>query len=385
MWVRRKLSDDWTVWGPSTSAAKAIVSLRALIGARITRLQRTGNGNLHSTNIFPSNWASAINRSDADVVHLHWVNAETMSIEDIGRIAKPLVMTLHDMWGFSGAEHYGSDDSAARWRRGYDSESRAFDHIGIDLDRWTWRRKRRAWRRPIGILCPSQWLADCARASVLMRNWSVSAIPNVLDTSTFKPLDRSFSRASLNLPTKARLVLFGAVGGGSDPRKGYDLLLEALQHWRSQASIIGDVLCLIFGQSQPRHPPELPVSTRWIGHLHDDIALALIYNAADVMVIPSRQENLVQTGTEAQSCGCPVVAFGATGMPDVVEHGITGYLATPYDTRELARGIAWALEDGDRQGRLREAARQRAVERWSPATLVSRYLEEYETAMALRG
>jgi glycosyltransferase involved in cell wall biosynthesis len=144
-----------------------------------------------------------------------------------------------------------------------------------------------------------------------------------------------------------------------------------------------DVLCLIFGQSQPRHLPELPVSTRWIGHLHDDIALALIYNAADVMVIPSRQENLVQTGTEAQSCGCPVVAFGATGMPDVVEHGITGYLATPYDTRDLARGIGWTLKDRDRGGRLREAARRRAIERWSPPILVPRYLEAYQTAIGL--
>ena len=382
MRVRRKSSDDWTVWGPSSLAAKATASLRALIGAQITRLQRTSNANPHSTNRLPSNWASAINRSDADVVHLHWVNAETMSIEDIGRIAKPLVMTLHDMWGFCGAEHYASDDCDARWRRGYNSESRAFDHVGIDLDRQTWRRKRRAWRRPISILCPSQWLADCARASVLMGNWSVSVIPNVLDTSTFKPLDRSFSRTSLNLPTEARLVLFGAVGGGSDPRKGYDLLLEALQHWRSQAPT-DDVLCLIFGQSQPRDLPDLPISTRWIGHLHDDLTLALIYNAADVMVMPSRQESLGQTGTEAQSCGCPVVAFRATGVPDVVEHGTTGYLAKPYDTRDLARGITWVLEDGDRRGRLHEAARRRAVDRWSPSILVPRYLEAYRTAIRL--
>ena len=382
MRVRSKVSDDWTVRGPSSLRTKAITALRWIIGARVSQLQRNGNPTHRSINVLPSNWSRTINRDDADIVHLHWVNGEAMSIEDIGRITKPMIMTLHDMWAFCGAEHYAPDDSAARWRWGYDTTSRAADHVGFDLDRWTWRRKRRAWHRPIHVLCPSKWLADCARESALMGSWNISAVPNVLDTATFQPLDRGFCRTSLNLPTEARVVLFGAVGGGSDPRKGYDLLLEALQHWHAQARV-DNAVCVVFGQSRPRQPPNLPFPLFWIGHLHDEIALALLYNAADVMIIPSRQENLVQTGTEAQSCGCPVVAFATTGMPEVVEHGVTGYLAAPYDTKDLARGIAWILEDDAQRVRLGQAARQRAVRLWSPETLVPRYMEEYETAILL--
>jgi len=355
-----------------------------MIGAGITRLQRNSNANLHSANILPSNWSRLINRSDADIVHLHWVNAETMSVEDIGRITKPLIITLHDMWAFCGAEHYAPDDNAARWRRGYDAASRPADHADFfDLDGWTWRRKRRAWCRPIYVVCPSKWLRDCAQESALMRGWSISVVPYVLNTAIFQPLDRAFCRTSLNLPAQGRVVLFGAMGGAKDPRKGYDLLLEAFHHWHS-GSHVHDTLCVVFGQSQPRDPPELPIPTRWVGHLHDDITLTLLYNAADVTVIPSRQENLVQTGIEAQSCGCPVVAFGATGMPDVVEHGVTGYLASPYDTRDLARGIAWILEDDAERARLGRAAHRRTVQLWSPAMVVPRYLDAYETAIALR-
>ena len=101
-----------------------------------------------------------INSSDADVVNLHWVQAEMLSIADISRIAKPLVWTLHDMWAFSGAEHCAWDN---RWRDGYRRNNRPKHERGFDLNRWAWQRKRKYWRRPMQIVCPSQWLADCGR------------------------------------------------------------------------------------------------------------------------------------------------------------------------------------------------------------------------------
>jgi glycosyltransferase involved in cell wall biosynthesis len=383
MRVRRKGSDDWTVNGPTSGLERTMTSLRGFLGAHFGRLQRGTEWTWRSLNVLPSRWATSINQSDADVAHLHWVNSETISIEDLGRIAKPLVMTLHDMWAFCGAEHYAPDGADARWRLGYSGKNRARGDHGMDLDRWTWRRKCRAWRRPVHVLCPSRWLAECARASVLMRGWSIAVLPCILDTGLFRPLDRGFCRAVLGLPAERRIVLFGALGMSSEPRKGYDLLLEALQQGHGQWDD-ADVLCVVFGEGPPRDPPHLPMALRWLGRLHDEVTLPLVYGAADVMVVPSRQDNLVQTGTEAQSCGCPVVGFAVTGMPDVVEHGITGYLATPYDTRDLARGIAWVLADERRRINLGQAARRRALGLWSPEVLVPRYLEAYQAAIALR-
>src|SRR5690606_12076277 len=94
--------------------------------------------------------------------------------------------------------------------------------------------------------------------------------------------------------------------------------------------------------------------------------------------VPSLQENLPQSGTEAQSCGCPVVAFDCTGLPDVVEHQVTGYLATAYDPMDLANGIRWVLEDSSRHMRMSLAARERAVTRWSPDVVVPQYLSVYK-------
>ncbi|SMF00601.1 glycosyltransferase family 4 protein [Pseudogulbenkiania subflava] len=380
MLVRIKKTDDWTVNGPASKVAKALGMLRMPMGLQFNRLQNSANGNLHSGNWLSSHWSSRLNTCHADVVNLHWVAGETMSIEDIGRIQKPIVWTLHDMWAFCGAEHVTSDDKHARWRAGYDRNNRTLGDSGIDLNRIVWQRKRKAWKHPMHIVTPSTWLADCVRNSVLLRDWPVSVIPNVLDTECYQPLNQAFCRQVLRLPNDKKVVLFGAMGGGNDPNKGYDLLLEALQRLAIQINPEG-IACVVFGQSEPEQPPSLPFPTYWMGHIHDDTTLALLYNAADVMVVPSRQENLPQTATEPQACGCPVVAFDCTGLRDAIEHQQTGFLAQAYDPADMANGIAWLLQNKEHRQRLGMAARQRAIQLWSPKVVVPQYINLYRQAI----
>jgi glycosyltransferase involved in cell wall biosynthesis len=114
-----------------------------------------------------------------------------------------------------------------------------------------------------------------------------------------------------------------------------------------------------------------------MGHLNDDVTLSLLYSAADVMVIPSRQDNLPQTGVEAQSCGCPLVTFDCSGLPDLLEHKHTGYLAKAFDVDELAYGIEWVLADPDRYRELSRQSRDRSLRHWAPAVVVPQYLEVY--------
>lgn len=377
MTVCEKKTDDWMVAGPSSAYEKIKNLLRPRIGSRIMQLQKTTNVNPHSTNILPSNLAAKINKSDADIVNLHWIGGETISIEDLGRVRKPIVWTLHDMWAFCGAEHVADDGPNARWRAGYYRDNRPACSSGLDIDRYTWNRKRRSWKNSIHIVTPSRWLADCVKQSALMKDWPVSVVPNVLDTKIFKPLDRLHSRHALNLPPDKKIVLFGAMGGGRSFNKGYDLLLDALNYLSTSQK---DILCVVFGQSAPEHAPDIPFPIKWMGHIGDDATLALLYSAADVMIIPSRQENLPQSGTEAHACGCPVVAFNCTGLPEVVSHRVTGYLAEPYRADDLAHGIAWVLEEKERHVALGRAAREKAENLWAARTIIPAYLNVYESA-----
>ena len=82
---------------------------------------KTKNPILHSPSFLSSSWVKKINSSDADIVNLHWVQHEMLSVSDISKIKKPLVWTLHDMWGFCGAEHISWDK---RWLDGYNVDNR---------------------------------------------------------------------------------------------------------------------------------------------------------------------------------------------------------------------------------------------------------------------
>lgn len=377
MLVRVKKSDDCTVIGPTSKSNQILNLARASLGSRFDKLQSTPNVNMHSGNWLPSDFAKMINASNADVVNLHWVNGETISIEDIAKINKPIVWTLHDMWPFCGAEHYTNDDENARWRLGYGKQNRLIGETGLDIDRLVWQRKRARWNnKKFHIISPSQWLADCARDSVLFENMPITTIPNVLDTHIYKPLDKVFCRRALGLPQDKKIILFGAMGGSKDPRKGYDLLLAAL-NLACERGVPDDVMCVVFGQSEPKNGPKLPFSTKWLGHIHDDVTLALIYNAATVMVVPSRQDNLPQTATEPQACGTPVVAFNCSGLVDIVDHTKTGYLAQSFDISDLADGIQSVLSSESYY----TATIKASLNKWSSSVVVNKYIQVYYNAL----
>ena len=118
-----------------------------------------------------------------------------------------------------------------------------------------------------------------------------------------------------------------------------------------------------------------------MGHEQDEVTLALLYNAADVVVLPSRQEAFGQTASEAQACGIPVVAFSYSGLLDVVAHRETGYLARAFDIEDMAEGLNWILNDTDRRGVLGRAARVRAMQLWSPEVVVQQYQAVYRSML----
>ena len=118
-----------------------------------------------------------------------------------------------------------------------------------------------------------------------------------------------------------------------------------------------------------------------MGRYTDDLALALVYSAADVFIAPSIQENLANTVLEAIACGVPCVAFEIGGMPDLIEHQRNGYLAKPYQIDDLAQGIAWILKDRERSLKLAHRAREKAHE-FSLTRSARRYLSLYDEILS---
>lgn len=379
MLVQRKFSGD-----PNVKAAYSNSHLGELYGkirpyfnTALQKIQGSTNPVLHSANILPSGLHRKINNSDADIVHLHWIGHEMISIAEIAKIKKPIVWTLHDMWAFSGGEHLEDLKHPGRYREGYKKSNRPAEYEKIDLDRVIWDKKRRHWRdKDFTVVTPSNWLAECARDSVLFGDKRVKVIPNGIDLDVYKPIPPKIARYILNIDSEEnkKYILFGAMSAESDPNKGFYELKKALKELAD--SIDGNDYSLIIFGSEGYGADELDLPVQYLGRLNDDETLALAYSAADVMVVPSRQENLPNTAVEATACGTPVVAFDIGGLSDIVTHQRNGYLAEPYDPGDLARGIEWVLEYGDNQ-KLSENARNKALENFDLDKVAKQYISLY--------
>ncbi len=377
MRVHLRLSEDPAVHAPESRWAWPIGRLRLRASRLALRAQRSPSASVRTLGLVPSGLAAELNECDADLVNLHWVGFDMLSVGEIASIRKPLVWTMHDMWPFCGTEHYPLDSPDARFRTGYLSDNRGAGARGPDLDRWVWRRKRSLWTTPFQVVCPSQWLAECARDSVLMRGWPIAVVPNPLDLEQYRPFSRDEVRAELGLPAHKRLVLFGAFGGADDPRKGLQHLAGALALLERQS--IPDVALVVFG-NLPEEPVEIAgFQTINLGPIQDEKRLAKLYSSADAFVAPSEMDNLPNTVMEALACGTPVIAFRIGGMPDLIEPNRNGYLARPFDRADLAAGMLWALTHPC-PGELETAARSSA-QRYAPAAVAAAYRSVYEQVL----
>lgn len=366
MLVRSKFSGDSTVIPHRTTLAKMGPTLDELPLKLYPKRDRT----MFSLQSVPDDIAPKVAQLAPDVLSLHWFCNAYMQVETLAKFNKPLVWTLHDMWAFTGGCHVSQE--CDRYTDFCGACPQLKSTRNWDLSRWTWQRKARAWKQlDLTIVTPSSWLANCARSSSLFKHTRIEVIPHGLNTNKYKPIDKRVARELLHLPQDKQIVLFGA--SGNDKNKGFYLLHPALQNlsvsgWQDKIEV------LIFGPYQPDNSVDLGFKTQYLGRLQDDLSLALAYSAADVMVVPSMQESFGQTASESLACGTPVVAFNTTGLKDIVEHQQNGYLASPFEIEDLARGIAWILENSDRHQKLSSRSREKAEQEFTLELQARRYL-----------
>lgn len=298
----------------------------------------------------------------ADVVSLYWVNGGFVSPEALARIGKPLLWRLSDVWPFSGGCHYPG--SCERHVTGCGDCPQLRHPSAHDSSRRLWQRKFDAWREvDLTIAAPSAWMGRLAQQSSLFGERRIEIVPTGVDTSVFRPQDKVALRARLDIPQDRLVIAFGALDPDGDRRKGYVELNAALE--RLAASPLAPrMLALIFGREQ-LPGEQLPIPTRFIGRLDRDEALAAAYGAADIVAVPSLEDNLPNVALEAIACGVPVCGFDVGGMPDIVRNGWNGFLAPLRDSRVLADGAAAILGDDDLRRHMAGNARAHAAQRFS--------------------
>ena len=304
---------------------------------------------------------------EADIIHLHWINQGFLSLNNIKKLVelnKPIVWTMHDMWPCTGICHHARDCKRYQEKCG---SCIFLDSKGNDLSTKIYNRKLSLYKLAnITFVGCSQWLTNRAKQSRLLENKLVCSIPNPIDVSLFRQKGQKEVRNLLGLPLNKKLLLFGALNA-TDRRKGIEYLITSLELLDRQ-----DVELVVLGQVKEniRNMFSLPIHS--IGYLSDELKIVDLYNAVDMFVTPSLEENLPNMIMESMACGTPCVGFRVGGIPEMIDHQVNGYVANYKDSKDLANGIQWVLEHKEPQT-LSEACIKKVKENYCEEIVAKQY------------
>ncbi len=322
-----------------------------------------------STGLFGYDFTNTREYHEADVIHLHWINAGFVNISDLKKIKKPIVWTLRDMWPMTGGCHYalGCD----RFKIGCGQCPLLNGNKLKDLSKFIWSRKKKFLNPKITLVGISNWISEQAKESELFRNFPVHTIENNIDLSDFFPEDKEKAKKVLSISTNRKIVLVGAHSVKSY-YKGFDKFLEALTYLDGSKYLI-----CTFGNLEQRELSEKDFEFHNFGFINDVNFLRAAYSMSDVFVAPSIMEAFGKTIAESMASGTPVVCFNATGPRDIVDHKVNGYKAEPFDPKELAKGIEWISKNTD-YSKLSANAIEKVRTKYDSKIIAKKYESLYE-------
>lgn len=311
---------------------------------------------------------------EASVINLHWVgNFINWPTFFKRSTCKKIVWTIHDMSPFTGGYHYSGGF------RGYEEFDKNCPLVSNSFDpklpEKSLKRKKEILNRynqKLTIVSPSQWLLECSKHSSLFNSYPHYCIPNGVNTSVFKPIDKNIVRQKFNIKEDEFVLLFIA-DFITNRRKGFDILLEALRKLPKNDKL---VLMAIGSNSQI---PDFGFKYIHVDYVQSESVLNTLYNCADLFVIPSREENLPNTVLEAMSSQVPVIGFSIGGIPEMVKENHTGFLVKPFDTSELAYKIEKVMSEKEILYRMGEKGRELVISKFTIKKQVDSYLALFDS------
>lgn len=379
--VGEKLSKDKYVIGPKTNNEKLFNELKIKIARQKKYFYRHNGKYSHSLNLLKSNLVSRISEINPDIINLHWINNELISIKDISKLKIPIVWTFNDMWPMCGGEHYSEDD---RNKLGYDKVKKRSDETGFDINKFIWTQKKKYWKSKIKhVVCISKWLENKAIESDLFKDNLISFIPCALNTKDWSPIDKNIARDQLNLPKNKLILLFMSTNGDNDQRKGYKYIQSFLDNF---LELKKNIVLLNIGknfknqnQNQNQIKNVININKSFDG---DPKILKLYYSSSDILLAPSILEAFGQVAIEAGSCGVPTIGFKNTGLEDTIQHEKTGYLCEYLNQNDFNKGLLWMIEKINKNRNYFESSCISFVKRnFSSEIIAQKYKSIYESIL----
>ena len=250
--------------------------------------------------------------------------------------------------------------------------------LGVDLAKKVFKKKDLIYDNPkLSFVGCSQWMRQEATNAALMRRQKVVSIPNTINTKLFCPADKKEARKRMGLPADGKLILFGSQRI-TDERKGFAFLAEACRFLQTEYPVLaGQITVVVVGSNSSEVKSHVPFNVVAVDYVSDERDMVALYNAVDIYVTPSLQDNLPNTIMEAMACGTPCVGFNVGGIPEMIDHQHTGYVARYKDAEDFAKGMVWTLDEQNYQ-RLSTQSREKVKRDYDESHVARLYTEVYE-------
>ena len=317
----------------------------------------------------------------ADVVHLNTLHGGYFNYRALHKLGdlKPLVWTLHDMWAITG--HCSHSLECTLWETGCGKcpHPETYPAIRRDSTMQEWKWKQEAFNTVRQFICPSRWLADMAKRSLL----SPAPVHHLflgLDLETYRPHDKSGSKAQCGLPAD-RYILLYASQSLKNPFKDAAMMPKVLSALEPDVAS-RCVLAVMGGGEGAKAFEGCGVPVMDMGYVSDEQRKVALYSASDLLIYPTRADNLPLIVQEAMACGCPVASVAVGGIPEMVHHNETGILVQPGDATRMAGHISRLLSNASAHEAMIKACRGFAETHFSLPQYVNAVVDIYRAALA---
>ena len=332
--VAEKNTNSSDIFCNQNSFNKFFWNLKKKISRNLKFIFKSKNKNTHTLSFFNSNILSQIDKYDPDIINIHWIGNEFISLKQISKIQKPIIWTLHDMWLYSGAEHYTTEQ---RFIDGYNKKNRNKDESGFDINRWVWNRKKKYITKKIKIISTSDWQYQNSKKSFLLKNNDNYKIPLPIDLSIWRPTVKKDARNDLKWSNNKIYFLFGFSDYSRRDIKGLDIALDLFDKFNKVNN--GNCILNIFGDIKKKYLNKENVNV--LGSIKKPSELKRIYSASDLLINPSRLESFGQIALEALACGLPILINKNTGTNDLILCDEMGYVLENESDSNFGTLLEW--------------------------------------------
>ena len=292
---------------------------------------------LNSINLFDN---IDLNKITGEILSIHWIGKNTISIKSLEKIQIPIIWTLHDMWPITSTEHFLDiyDES------GYNTKNLNNNILKkklFDQKKVLFKNKK------VYLVTCCRWLEIIAKKSEISKNLKIVTIYNPIETSLWNRKNQSLCKDKLRLDNKKNYILFGAQGGLSNPRKGGDLLIKIINRIK-EFLIKNDYEIIILGGKDNYVSYDYDIKLHFRKHEKNIQRQILYHSAVNLTLSCSKAEALPQFLVETLLCKNPVVSFNVGGINEIISHKKNGFLVKPFNIDDFCEGIKFVINNKKR-------------------------------------